>query len=159
MRSRYAALALGLAMGCGSTQASDGAPGTDLACPLRLSVRAEPGTPRIALFAELTNQSSEAMTVELQTECGVGAARFSGVRDGYDFAEACAAGDCASDAPRRVSLEPGRTTTIAYGTIDPSGGTCNEPVPAGTYPVTFTIRPVGDAPRRCGPTPVDVLIP
>jgi hypothetical protein len=91
------------------------------------------------ITAIVHNVSNRARSFELPDRCPAGPAAFFGLPGGYDYHRTCAMGACAEHKPRRFSVEPGQRIEIDAVTIDPAGGSCNQPLPSGQYHVGFTI--------------------
>jgi hypothetical protein len=91
------------------------------------------------ITAYVRNLSKRTISFELPDRCPAGPAVFSGLPGSYDYHGTCAMGACAKHEPRRFSVAAGERIEIDAITIDPAGGSCNRPLPAGRHHVGFNI--------------------
>jgi hypothetical protein len=115
----------------------------------------------VTLLARAKNLTAKPLELTLADRCPGGEAYFSGLepRDGsYDYYRTCTMGACAGGGPPMViALPPGETVDISSTQIDPAGeGPCNRPIAAGTYELSFSVRPAEGSsnPVMCGPEPL-----
>ncbi len=95
------------------------------------------GTVQVTVLAR--SRLAEPLEVELPDNCPNGPIQFSGLPHPYDYYRTCNQGACAPGVrtPQRVTLPRGRDVTLSTIVINPKGGTCNEPLPAARYTVSF----------------------
>lgn len=125
------------------------------------SVSGKLGNPT-TLRAVAKNLTPAPLELMLPDQCPDGEARFSGLEaasGGYDYYGTCAMGECSPGRPARViALPPGEVVEISSIEIHPkTKTTCNGPLAAGTYTLTFTIdSEAATNPVLCGPEPLQL---
>jgi hypothetical protein len=117
----------------------------------------------VTLLASAKNLTDKPLELKLADGCPGGEAWFSGLEtpDGsYDYYHTCTMGMCAPNRPPSVfALPPGEIVEIASTEISPDGKrSCNQPIAAGTYQLSFSLRPAAGAsnPVLCGPEPLEL---
>jgi hypothetical protein len=105
---------------------------------------------RLKIVAGAINNTASPILVTVQDRCPAGAIQFTGLPAGYDYYGTCNKGACPGNRPPITwSLPPDKQVDLATFVLDPAGGTCNAPLPGGTYDVSFKLA-AGDS-TTCGP--------
>ncbi|MFK7988845.1 MAG: hypothetical protein AB8I08_22695 [Sandaracinaceae bacterium] len=157
MRAAFPLVLSFLCLGCAGSRP----PTADSsACPLRLNVGVEASDGYITLLPDMTNQTDQELRFTLPNPCPVGPAQFTGMGDGFDYDDACVAGECLDNAPLEFVLAPGETRALQSGSIPTRDDSCND-AQSGTFAVAFAIEPLAgtELPVTCGPLPVEVVLP
>lgn len=130
-----------------------------LPCALRVRTTATAeadGT--LTLRAYAASASDDPVELVLPDRCPNGPGTFTGLPAGYDVYGTCNAGACPPAPPRRLTLDDA-WTELAQASLDPRGGVCNAPLPAGHYAIGFELDTevsvclLGAAAFEVAPTP------
>ncbi len=128
------------------------APGSG--CVVQLGLIVTPDGGRYRVVATATNAGAATERIELGDRCPGQAIALLGLPAGHDPDETCNKGACAPGRATRakeIALPPGETTELAAWTIDPGKTTCNAPLAAGRYDLSFEGGVLITSAASCGP--------
>lgn len=96
---------------------------------------------RYEVSAQLRSRVSRALSLTYRASCPQGAARFTGLVEGYDYYASCAAGACAEPVTTTTqTLEAGATVTLDTVTIHVRGKSCQPRLDKRRYELSFDVE-------------------